>query len=1054
MVRTAIAMAVLLSAQGWSDAARGETIPPLPEQNAFELWQREQGLPQVSVLAIVQDDRGYLWLATEEGLVRFDGIRFTLFDRDNTPAIGSSYVEALVAGRDGGVWIATRAGLNRFEDGRFTSLTSADGLVDDGLQALYQDRGGQLWIGTAAGLSHLDGEALRNYTTADGLPHDTVWAIHEDRQGRLWIGTEGGLSRFDPARPTAANEGGNRFTTYTTSQGLPHNHVQALYEDRQGRFWVGTLRGIVRFEDGSFIPVALREDGTEPWVYTFLEDRSGNLWIGTDDGLKRLRNGVRTSYTTAEGLPDNEVRTLLEDREGSLWFGTRHGGLGRLRKGKFSHFGTPEGLVDDVVWTIYQDRASNVWIGTNHGLTRLGAGGAVTSYTTADGLPGIDVRSLLEDREGDLWIGTYAHGLARLEDGKFRTYTTADGLAAPGVLGIQQDRHGTLWIATDGGGLNRFKDGRFTTYDTGDGVAGNVVKGLHQDDRGLWIGTESGLTRYRNGSFTAFEGQRELADHRVRSIYDDGEGNLWIGTRQGGLSLYREGKITNFSVADGLFDHVAHLILEDDQGRLWITSNKGLSHVRKAELLDFAAGRISAIHSVAYSEADGLRTSEFNGGSQPAGTKTRDGRLWFPTIKGVAVLDPAKLTINEVPPPVRIEEVLVDQRTVAAGPGDRRAELAPGAREFEFRYTALSFLAPERIRFRYRLEGFDDDWVEAGNRRTAFYTNLTPGSYRFRVIAANADGVWNEVGDAAELFLRPAFHQTWFFAPICLLAAALLAAGIYRLRVTGLLRRTLELQSMQDELLARNAEVETRNAEMERFIYTVSHDLKTPLVTIKGFLGYLRRDAAAVSTDPGAAERVDNDVARIGKAADTMHRLLEDLLELSRIGRLMNPPEAVALSELAEEAAELCAGRITEHGVAVAIDPAMPSVEGDRLRLLEVYQNLIDNAAKFLGEQPAPRVEIGARKDSGEVLCWVRDNGAGIDPRYLEKVFGLFERLDPEVPGTGVGLALVKRIVEVHGGRSWVESQGAGRGCTFYFTLPAAATAGTEPQTTPARPRR
>ncbi len=362
-----------------------------------------------------------------------------------------------------------------------------------------------------------------------------------------------------------------------------------------------------------------------------------------------------------------------------------------------------------------------------------------------------------------------------------------------------------------------------------------------------------------------------------------------------------------------------------------------------------------------------------------------------------------------------------------------RCGSAPGA--------AASYTAQHKNQYAYRLVGFRDQWTELGTKRDVTFTNLNPGAYTLEVRASNNDGVWNRQGLALQVIVEPPFWRTWWFRVVAALAVVGLLSGGYLVRTRSIRRHNralaaenVERRRAEVELAANNAELEVKNTEMERFIYTVSHDLKTPLVTIKGFLGYLERDA-----DAGNRERVRHDVVRIGKAVDTMHHLLEDLLELSRIGRLMNPPESVALSALAEEAVVLVAGRIDQRGAVVDVDPAMPAVHGDRLRLLEVYQNLIDNAVKFSGEQRSPRIEIGARKDSGEVLCWVRDNGLGIDPRYLEKVFGLFERLDQKIPGTGVGLALVKRIVEVHDGRCWVESEGAGRGSTFFFTLPPAA---------------
>ena len=371
---------------------------------------------------------------------------------------------------------------------------------------------------------------------------------------------------------------------------------------------------------------------------------------------------------------------------------------------------------------------------------------------------------------------------------------------------------------------------------------------------------------------------------------------------------------------------------------------------------------------------------------------------------------------------------------------------------FAFEFAALDFVDPQKNQYAYRLDGLEQDWTYAGTQRIASYTNLDPGVYTFRVKGTNNNGVWNETGASMRVIITPPLWQRWWFQALGVLLAIGLLLAAYQLRVRSITARNRMLQKeiderkraeadrerlihalegKNDELEDKNAELEDKNAELERFTYTVSHDLKTPLVTIKGFLGLLQQDTAQ-----GNADRVQRDINQISDAADKMAQLLNELLELSRVGRLMNTPEAVSLTDLAREAADLSAGRITARGVAVEIDPKMPTVHGDRVRLLEVYQNLIDNAVKFMGEQPQPRIEIGAQQHDGEVRCHVRDNGIGIDPQYHENVFGLFNRLDQSVEGTGIGLALVRRIVEVHEGTIWVESEGLGRGSTFYFVLP------------------
>ncbi len=993
-----------------------------PEQYLYEVWQHEQGLPQISVLALVQDDDGYLWLGTLEGLVRFDGLGFTVFNRSNTPQLGSNVVTAVVPDRAGGLWIGTRRGLGRWQDGRLTDITPEDEPVVD-VQLLFPDRRGRLWIGSHHGLHRLDGDRRITYTTRDGLAHDFVWAIQDDPEGNLWIGTQEGLSRLE----------NGAFTSYTTRDGLAHDHVRALYEDRRGRLWIGTAEGIQRLEDGRFITCTPGAGPARPAVRLFYENQRGDLWIGTMSGLYRLTDGVFSFYNQETGLPGNRVRAILEDREGSLWIGTLFGGLCRLRDRKIAVVGAAEGLPSDMVWAIRQDRTGNVWVGTDRGLARIAPDGAITTYTTRDGLPHPDVWTLYEDRRGDLWVGTCALGLARLREGAFHAHTRgerSDGC----VTCIHEDRAGDLWFGSAGAGLHRLVDGRLHTYTTPD-LLSNNVRDLYEDPQGtLWIATDGGLSRHAGGSFSAFT-QHDLGTGSIWSLHGDRAGTLWLGFRGDGLGRLRDGKWTRFCVRDGLFDDQVYRILEDSRGRLWMSSNRGIFTVPKQELDDFAAGRISGITSLSFGRTDGMRSNEANGRGHPAGWRTRDGKLWFPTIKGAAIVDADHLDRNAVPPGVVIEEVLVDKQPTDP---DRPAVLAAGAKVFEFRYVALSLLAPERIRYRYRLEDFDDDWVDAGTHRLVHYTNLKPGNYRFRVIAANSDGVWNETGDSFEFYLRPAVYQTWYFYLACIVAAGLLGLGVHRYRIRRLVRHNQALHRMKMQLEAKNTELElkhgeleAKNTELERFTYTVSHDLKSPLFTVEGFLGMLEKDAAA-----GDRERMNADLRYIRDATTKMGRLLEELLELSRIGRIVNPPEEIALGELVREAVELVAGRVSERGVELVIAPEMPMVVADRPRLREVVQNLIENAVKFMGTQEQPRIEITASEEDRETVCHVRDNGIGIDPKYHEQVFGLFDKLDPHGEGTGIGLALVRRILEVHGGRIWVESEGRGRGSTFSFTIP------------------
>jgi diguanylate cyclase (GGDEF)-like protein/putative nucleotidyltransferase with HDIG domain len=736
-------------------------------QYTHDGWQTEQGLPQNTVPAAVQTRDGYIWLGTELGLVRFDGVHFTVFDEGNTPEIKSNIVVALVEDHQRRLWIGTQGGgLTCLQDGKFTTYTTANGLSNDSVLSLYEDRQGNLWIGTdGGGLDRFQDGRFTVYTTKTGLVNDAVFSIAEDAQGTLWIGTHAGLDRLKDGV----------FTTYTTKDGLKNGYVKSVHEDRQGRLWVATVGGGLSQLNGNRFTTYTTKDGlSSDEVWTLHEDSQGSLWIGTSGGLDRFKDGRFEAYTSKQGLSDDEVWSILDDREGNLWVGTSSGGLNRLQDGEFTTFSSQEGLSKDFVLPVYEGQDGSLWVGTaGAGLNRI-KDGKITTYTSKNGLSNDFVFSIAGDRDGNLWIGT-RKGLDRFKDGKFTAYTMAQGLPNNIVIVTYVDPKGNLWIGGRGG-LSRFQNGKFITYTCKDGLSNEFVISIEADrDGSLWIGTGGGgLNRLQDGKFTAYTRKQGLSSDVVMTTYEDAEGSLWIGTQNGGLNRFKDGKFTAYRMRQGLFDDAIFRILEDERGNLWMSSNRGVFHVSKQELNDFAAGKIARINSVGYGTSDGMKSKECNGGYQPAGWKTRDGRLCFPTMKGVSIIDP-KLRMDNVRLPVLVEKVglggrLVDPSAVVP--------LPPETSRLDFYYTALGFRAPQKIRFKYKLEGFDKDWMEVGPRRVAYYTNLPPGHYRFRLMAAEGDDKWTEADAPCALYLAPRFYQTAWFYGLCAVLGLSVLVGI------------------------------------------------------------------------------------------------------------------------------------------------------------------------------------------------------------------------------------------------------------------------------------
>ena len=784
-----------------------------------EWTQSDDGLPQNLVAAIAQTPDGYLWLATQEGLVRFDGVRFTVLSARDTPGLVNDDVSSLLVDREGALWIGTRGGgvvraraPAKAGEGLYTTFRVKDGLAHDFVVALHEDASGDVWVGTRGGGVRVIGHAggIRIYRREDGLPGDTAWAIEDDGEGGTWLGTDGGLAHFQRGA----------FTTLGVREGLTHPVVQSLHRTGDGALWIGTKGGgLDRLLGGAIEAIGAREGLARTSVLAIASDRDGNTWIGTDgDGIFRITSGAvvalssrgagdsssaraRTRTTTRARF--DVIRAFHEDREGSLWVGMEGTGLARLTDGKVTPFGEADGLPSEYAWTTYEDAAGALWVGTKRGLARL-EGGRFTVVTAPAARPGGDalgtpiVLAMTGARDGGLWLGTDGAGIGLLARGAYTQWDVKSGLPNDTVRALHEEPDGTLWIGTYANGLTRFKDGVFTTLGPEAGVPNAVVTAFAASrDHALWIGTDGGgLLRMQDGRFTRWTAKDGLSSDIIQSLHEDETGNLWIGTYGGGLDLHREGArapFTAITTRDGLWNDVVYQIV-DDGSTLWMTSNKGIHRVPRRELLDFADGRRARVTGVGLGLLDGMTSSECNSGA-PGATRTRDGRLWFATVKGAAMVDPAHMPVNARPPPVLIERVEVNRVRMDLDPAHARPlSLAPDSKDFAFHYTALSLRTPEKVRFKYRLEGFDRDWVDAGARRAAYYTNLAPGHYRFRVIAANDDGVWNDEGAETSLDLAPRFHQTVPFYVGALAAVGLLGAAVYRLRVRQLraLARNLE----------------------------------------------------------------------------------------------------------------------------------------------------------------------------------------------------------------------------------------------------------------------
>lgn len=1023
-----------------TDLPTAEPLSHVPlNQLIARRWSVDDGLPSNSLNQVLRAADGYVWITSYSGLVRFDGHTFTVFGQPDIAGLETSGFAGLHNGPGGRLWIGTQGSGPWWLDKGLLRPKDSEHRLSTEIVSLLEDHTGVLWAGLEdSGLFRFDDSGVAPIEQSS-VVDVSIQDIHQGEDRAIWFATKGkGVTR----RTESPTPGGT-FRTFGEVDGLPSSMANSLVEDAAGTIWVGTDGGLARIDGDRVSPIA-GMSGLR--IANLAFDTRGILWATTSKGLVLWApEGSSPEFLEqAAGYPLVRLTSMSFDHEGSLWLTSRDHGLFQLSKGKFSNYSMRDGLASERVHAVFETEGGEIWVGTDVGVVqaiekgRVDMGqsskGQISTVPLQQSLGGAQVMDFFVDREKRLWMSTYA-GLLRVEGDQERLFGVADGLPSEGVRWARQDRAGRLWVGTLQGVARQEDDGHFVTESALASKLLGISFSFDETSEGnLLFGARKGLVIFSpEGEVEMLRSGEELPGSLVFSTHIDGEGVVWICTN-GGLARLDNGEIAVLSESSGLPVSSIYDLEEDDLGFFWMTSVKGILRVARADLQAYFAGADPNLEIELFNARDGMRNAECTGARRI--TKSSGGRLWFPTLGGVVSIDPARISKNPVPPPVKITRIEADGAMVDP---ESLPEIPLGARRLTFSFSALSFQSPSRVRVRHRLQGFDTEWNEAlpgpgGPSRTATYTNLPPGRYVLHVIAANNDGVWNLEGVEQKLWIAPLVHQTWWFRAGCVLLVVMLVGGAHFWRVRAMNSRNRTLEQSARERRRWIEQLARKNRELELFASTVSHDLKGPLVTIEGFLGLLEKDLR--SGDQGRAQR---DMARIREGVRVMARLIDGLLEVSRIGRGEESLQNVDLGVVARQAVDLLEVQIAEKKVEVEIAPDLPWVVGNSQRLLQVYQNLIANAVKFLGGQEAPRIEIGQRSQGREVVFFVRDNGVGIDPAQHLKVFGLFDRLDTEIEGSGLGLAIVQRVIEAHGGRVWVESEGVGHGSTFCFTLPGLA---------------
>jgi ligand-binding sensor domain-containing protein/two-component sensor histidine kinase len=731
------------------------------------LWQAPDGLPEQTVQAFAQTPDGYLWIGTTGGLLRFDGAHFELFDRQNTPELHENSVFCLLRARNGTLWIGTEGGgIVSYAEGQFRLWPGLSGQTTDFVRVLMQDTDNSIWAGTDGGLLHFTDGQFTRVDATPGFGAISIHSIYRDRDGRLWAGG---------SRLVLVN--GKNATNYSLGSESSQNQVKSILQTTDGTVWVGTVTGLNRMLPGE--SGFKHSDGIRSTVRVLRETSDGVLWIGTiGQGVFTLKGGKLTQITAPESLPSNTVLNLFEDGEKNLWIGTQTGML-RLTRLNIDVIPLPHANDSDFE-TIYRDRDGSFWIGSTL-LFHMRSG--VLKQEVLPGMAHTHVRNVFRDQSGALWVGTDGEGVFRIADGRTTRWGYKDGLSNPFIRSMTQDRDRSMWIATDTG-LNHFigdmAHPRIVRYQVEDGLAFASLRSLLEDKDGdLWVGTDRGLSHLHAGAFVPDAATAAMAKMKVWAIHQDSDGGLWFGTRNNGIYRLRDGRLAHFTTADGLASNAVYSIVGDAADQLWISGPNGVSVLNRRELDQQAVARTRHFGLTFYSIAEMGANTEMYGGTESSGCVASDGDAWFPSNRGpirIHHLQSAQLP----PPPLHIESVLADGVPLTT---DKKIVLRPSNSRLEIAFTPIRLGSQDGLRFRYMLEGFDNDWGPVTRSRTADYTNLTPGHYRFlvRTFELGSPGVVSQV--AIEIDQRPQFYRTWWFISASILLSGLLIFGLYQYRL-------------------------------------------------------------------------------------------------------------------------------------------------------------------------------------------------------------------------------------------------------------------------------
>jgi ligand-binding sensor domain-containing protein/signal transduction histidine kinase len=1059
-------------------------------------WGTEDGLPHNQVRCIYQTRDGYLWVGTQQGLARFDGLTFTVFNQHNTASFPNNIITSFAETGDGSLWIGTSFGLARYLNGEFTAYGRADGIKADTVNTVCIAPDGSLWIGGREGVTRwVDGRFLNDIDTS-AYDMQGMRSIRMDRHKALWVAAGYDALRYQDGE----------FTHFGKAEGLQTLSLRTLFEDADGNLMAATSAGLFRLQDGHFFPSELDNSLSSGRVAAALADSAGNLWIGTSSGLDRCANGKVIPYINRDGVGLPPVEVLFEDREYCLWVGTS-AGLYRFTDRRASVLPLEQDDTERLVSAVMQSRDGALWISKwTRGVDRV-LNGVTRHYRPDEMLSADPVTAIYEARDGTIWFGNRGSSLEHLEGTNVTRIVYESGVATSRpVTAMHQDPDGEFLLGISRRGLLQLTNDVITPVPEAAGLADSTVWSIQRTRSGrLLMGTDLGLYQRnpdRTWRLIALGGRRQPVG--ARAFVEEDDGTLWIASEGDGLVRWEKGREFIYTTSQGMVDDVLYSVVDDHRGCLWVNSARGFARIPKSEFAHVDKGEAATLDCLTFGRTDGLLSASSSGNGTPSAFCLADGTFMVATDKGVVMVNP-DIHINATPPSVVIESVVVDDRPLVHV---REVVVPPGAYRLGIRYSALSLIAPDRLRFRYMLEGSDPGWIEAGHQREVSYTHLSPGRYTFRVRACNNDGVWNEEGAWLPITIQPRFYQTKLFIGLVVTATALAGFAVYWVRRRNARRQMAILEGLVEErtrqlkiakeaaeaaVAARNevivalkqAEVEqerlykqlletSHQAGMAEVASNVLHNIGNVLNSVNvsaalttdllrtfkvpklervvalldehaGDLGafmttdpkgvqlteYLRKLSASMSGDQ---QRGMEELERLRKNIEHINEIVAMQQNYARVSGVR---EEVKVAELVEDSLRINSGSLARHGVQIIREyQEVPPINIEKHKVLQILVNLLRNAREACQEcrQQDKRVTVRIAGDHDRVLISVADNGMGIAPENLTRIFnhGFTTRKNRHGFGLHSGALAAKNL----GGSLSVHSEGLGKGAVFTLTLP------------------